>query len=545
VPEHSTALYDILTGIPHFFRESNGEIQELHLPESITLYHRRYCNSPEYSVIRKYVQINPCIMKIKFILVLLILLSSFGYAQNSNEEAGNVNVDSIINDLRMFIPEYLQIQNVPGASIALVNENKVIWAEGFGVANSITKKPVNTNTLFEVASISKVVTAYIALRLVDEGKLSLDRPLFSYLSREWMPYSVYQDSIKLRHALSHSSGLNKTKREIMFKPGSSYYYSANGFNLVKDVMEEVTGETLEDLAQRLVFKPLGMNNSSFVKKDNLVSVTSNGHIHAIVPIVIFGMMFLIQYLLVTLVGAVIIRLTTKSWKLRFKHKIIFIILSVLISTGILFLFLGEASLTEFAFTTFFAGLTSLSLFLLLVHAVKTLLSGTGLNKIYQRIISITWGLLLSGIFFLISLKIINLPVPKWPDYKPGAAGTLRTSPSDLALFMIEIADPRFLKAETSELLRTPQIKLDEDLSWGMGPGIFYSEEWYILWQWGQHIDFQSIMMICPEKQYGVIVCTNNDLLNPDVAFEIAQRAFRGNFESIRSAIHLGYDYREQ
>jgi CubicO group peptidase (beta-lactamase class C family) len=484
-------------------------------------------------------------MKTRLILVLLILMSSLVYGQNTQEEAGNVNVDSIINDLRMFIPEYLQIQNVPGASIALVNENKVIRAEGFGVANSITKKPVNTNTLFEVASISKVVTAYIALRLVDEGKLSLDRPLFSYLSREWMPYSVYQDSIKLRHALSHSSGLNKTKREIMFKPGSSYYYSANGFNLVKDVMEEVTGETLEDLAQRLVFKPLGMNNSSFVKKDNLVSVTSNGHIHAIVPIVIFGMMFLIQYLLVTLVGAVIIRLTTKSWKLRFKHKIIFIILSVLISTGILFLFLGEASLTEFAFTTFFAGLTSLLLFLLLVHAVKTLLSGTGLNKIYQRIISIAWGLLLSGIFFLISLKIINLPVPKWPDYKPGAAGTLRTSPSDLALFMIEIADPRFLKAETSELLRTPQIKLDEDLSWGMGPGIFYSEEGYILWQWGQHIDFQSIMMICPEKQYGVIVCTNNDLLNPDVAFEIAQRAFRGNFESIRSAIHLGYDYREQ
>jgi CubicO group peptidase (beta-lactamase class C family) len=483
-------------------------------------------------------------MKTKLILLLFVLMSSLGYGQNLQEERINVTVDSIINDLKMFIPEYLKIQNVPGASIALVNENKVIWAEGFGVSNSITKKPVNTNTLFEVASISKVVTAYIALRLVDEGILSLDRPLFSYLSREWIPYSVYQDSIKLRHALSHSSGLNKTKREIMFKPGSAYYYSANGFNLVKDVMEEVTGETFEDLAQKLVFQPLGMKNSSFVRKDSLVPVTSNGHIHAIVPVVVFGMMFLVQYLLVTLVGAVIIKLTTKSWKLRFGHKIIFITVSVLLSTGILFLFLGEVSLTEFAFITLFAGLASLSLFLLLVHAVKTMLSKTGLKRIYQRIISIAWGLLLSGIFFLISLKIINLPVPKWPDYKPSAAGTLRTSPSDLALFMIEIADPRFLKAETSELLRTPQIKLDEDLSWGMGPGIFYPKEGYLLWQWGQHIDFQSIMMISPEKQYGVIVCTNNDLLNPDVAFEIAQRAFRGNFESIRSAIHLGYDYRK-
>ena len=77
-------------------------------------------------------------------------------------------------------------------------------------------------------------TAYIALRLVDEGKLSLNKSLFSYLSKEWMPYSIYQDSIKLNHVLSHSSGLNKITREIMFKPGSAYFYSANGFNLVKD-----------------------------------------------------------------------------------------------------------------------------------------------------------------------------------------------------------------------------------------------------------------------------------------------------------------------
>jgi hypothetical protein len=115
-----------------------------------------------------------------------------------------------------------------------------------------------------------------------------------------MPYSVYQDSIKLRHALSHSSGLNKTKREIMFKPGFAYYYSANGFNLVKDVMEEVTGETFEDLAQRLVFQPPGMKN-----------------------------------------------------------------------TGILFLILGKSSLTEFAFITLFAAVASLSLFLLFVYSVKT------------------------------------------------------------------------------------------------------------------------------------------------------------------------------
>ena len=65
-----------------------------------------------------------------------------------------------------------------------------------------------------------------------------------------------------------------------------------------------------------------------------------------------------------------------------------------------------------------------------------------------------------------------------------------------------------------------------------------------LWQWGQHIDFQSIMMIYPDHNFGVVVCTNNDLLNPDVAVEIAHRALGGKIESIRWAIHLELNYRE-
>ena len=481
-------------------------------------------------------------MKNKLLLLSFVLFNSIGHSQNSSEVIRHDSAGAILTDLKKFIPEYMQIQNIPGVSIALVNDNNIIWADGFGYVNSITKKRVNTNTLFEVASISKVVTAYIALRLVDEVKLSLDKPLFRYLSKEWMPYSGYQDSIKLKHALSHSSGLRKTIREILFKPGSAYYYSANGFNLVKDVMEEVTGEKLEELAQRLVFQPLGMKNSSFARNEKLLTVTANGHIHATVPIVLFGILFLVQYLIITLIGALIIRLSTKSWKLKRIYKIIFIILSVIIITAILFLILGQNSMGEFACIILFAGLLALALFLILFCTGRMIILKTGLKKVYQRIIYIFWGLLLSGIIILISTRVINLPVPKWPNYNPGPAGTLRTSPSELALFMIEIANPRHLKTETAELLRTPQIKLDENLSWGMGPGIFYSQKGYALWQWGQHVDFQSIMIIYPESKSGVVVCTNNDLLNPDVALEIAQHALGENFNTIRKAIHLNYDY---
>jgi CubicO group peptidase (beta-lactamase class C family) len=481
-------------------------------------------------------------MKTKSLLLSFVLLNSICHSQNSSEVIRHDSVDTILTDLKKFIPEYIQKQNIPGVSIALVNDNNIVWAEGFGFVNSITKKRVSTNTLFEVASISKVVTAYIALRLVDEGKLSLDKPLLSYLSKEWMPHSVYEDSIKLKNALSHSSGLRKTTKEILFKPGSAYYYSANGFNLVKDVMEEATGEKLEELAQRLVFQPLGMKNSSFARNDRLLPFTANGHLHATVPIVLFGILFLVQYLIITLIGALIIRLSTKSWKLKRIHRIIFIILSVIVITAILFLILGQNSMGEFAYIILFAGLFTLALFLILFYTGRMIILKTGLKKVYQRILNVTWGLLLIGIIILISLRVVNLPDPKWPNYEPGPAGTLRTSPSELALFMIEIANPRHLKTETAELLRTPQIKLDENLSWGMGPGIFYSKKGYALWQWGQHVDFQSIMIIYPESKSGIVVCTNNDLLNPDVALEIAQRAMGENFNTIRKAVHLNYDY---
>ena len=187
-------------------------------------------------------------------------------------------LDTIITDLEIFIPNYMKNENIPGVQIALIQDGIIAWTEGFGVKNTITRKPVTSNTLFEVASLSKVVTAYMALKLVDEGEISLAKPLHNYLSKEWLPPSAYRDSIKLNHVLSHSSGIPKISKDIMFKPGTAYYYSANGFNLVKEVMEEVTEESFEELAQRLVFKPFGMKSSSFVKQDKLVQLAANGHL---------------------------------------------------------------------------------------------------------------------------------------------------------------------------------------------------------------------------------------------------------------------------
>ena len=124
------------------------------------------------------------------------------------------------------------------------------------------------DTVFEAASISKVIAAYAALVLVERGVLSLDEPVHHYLSQPWLPPSTYAEQITLRHLLTHTSGLtnqvNPVDKSIVFPPGERYEYSGVGFMYLQEVMEQVTGKSLEQIAQELVFEPLEMDSSSYV-----------------------------------------------------------------------------------------------------------------------------------------------------------------------------------------------------------------------------------------------------------------------------------------
>jgi len=128
---------------------------------------------------------------------------------------------------------------------------------------------------------------------------------------------------------------------------------------------------------------------------------------------------------------------------------------------------------------------------------------------------------------------------------PGAASSVRAPAGDMAAFLIELAHPKLLEPETAAEIRTPQIQLTSNLSWGLGPGILHGPEGEALWQWGQHFDFQSVMIIYPEHGLGVVLLTNSDLLNPDVAIEVAHRALGGQIESLLRASHLDFNYRPQ
>ncbi|MDH3648558.1 MAG: beta-lactamase family protein, partial [Saprospiraceae bacterium] len=259
-------------------------------------------------------------------------------------------VEVIIADLESYILEFIREQDIPGVGIALIRDGEVVWTEGFGIANVLTSEPITPETLFEVASNSKVVTAYIALRLVDQNLLSLDKPLNDYLPEPWLPPSEYRDVITLRHVLSHSSGLghSTTSRHNLFAPGRGYSYSAVGFQYLQVVIEQVTGQSLEQVAQEMVFAPIGMSSSSFVNRSEFTPRTANGHLHAILPAIAFAVLYLVSLVIVGFIGLVILRIRTGQWqptrRLLISTPTVAFVLSLLPA----FLLFGYSSLWEFA-----------------------------------------------------------------------------------------------------------------------------------------------------------------------------------------------------
>jgi CubicO group peptidase (beta-lactamase class C family) len=190
-----------------------------------------------------------------------------------------------IAKLQTDIPLLLQQADVPGLSIALIRKGKLVWSGAFGVSNADTKKPVDANTVFEAASLSKPVFAYAVLKLVDEGKLALDSPLNGYLGNN---YDVVNDDrinlITARRVLSHTSGFpnwrdnDRTKTLLIhFKPGEKFSYSGEGMVYLSKVVSKITGLRFEEFMQQYALRPLGMTASSYIWRNRYDSLKAYRH----------------------------------------------------------------------------------------------------------------------------------------------------------------------------------------------------------------------------------------------------------------------------
>lgn len=193
---------------------------------------------------------------------------------------------------RWSLSERMAHHHVPGVAIAVLRDGRIVHSAGYGVREAGTRDPVDGDTLFSVGSVSKVITAATTLRLVAQGRLSLDRDVNAYL-RSWQipASSIAPDAVvSLRMLMSHTSGLGvhgfadflpeepmpglpqildglppakNAPVRLVHAPGERGDYSGGGVMVEQLVLEDVTGQPLETVARAQVFDPLRMQRSSF------------------------------------------------------------------------------------------------------------------------------------------------------------------------------------------------------------------------------------------------------------------------------------------
>lgn len=202
--------------------------------------------------------------------------------QSARRSAGFADrTPRLIAALREFIPELMSHHEVPGLSIAVVRDAKIVWSQGFGVKSVTTKEPVDEKTPFAGASLSKAAFAYAVLKLCDKGRLKLDEPLWNYRPNLFLPDEPRSRQVTARMLLSHSSGLRgrPTDKVIRFEaaPGEKWIYSPLGYGYLQQIVEQLEGQGLEAFMQANLLRPFGMRSSSYDWSDYYERHAAQGH----------------------------------------------------------------------------------------------------------------------------------------------------------------------------------------------------------------------------------------------------------------------------
>lgn len=192
--------------------------------------------------------------------------------------------------VRTFLRDVVARDRVPGLAVALVDRDRTVFAEGIGARDRTRNIPATPETLFGIGSTTKSVTALAVLSLVDEGHLSLDDPVVSYLP------VAFDERVSIHHLLSHTSGapsngmanvllsrltgvaepgvpmsdraeflahVNEAIEERSFEPGSHFQYYASGYTLLGMVIETVTDRSYRSVVSERILEPLGMARTTF------------------------------------------------------------------------------------------------------------------------------------------------------------------------------------------------------------------------------------------------------------------------------------------
>jgi CubicO group peptidase (beta-lactamase class C family) len=244
----------------------------------------------------------------KFISIIILaaifnITSTKCYTQVNVNPTNNTEIPQTIDELKTKINGLLIKYQIPGAGIAIVSKDSLIYCGGFGFANMENKIPVTENTLFRMGSITKSFVALGFLKLVEEGKVGLQTPVTEIVPEidivnPWRK----TDPVRIVHLLEHTSGFHNSLKgynvsddpnislqqamkvvsdafKVQYRPGTIYHYSNEGYGLAGLILEKITGKRYEDYLEEVILDSICMETSTFrIIDENSMKLLAQGYL---------------------------------------------------------------------------------------------------------------------------------------------------------------------------------------------------------------------------------------------------------------------------
>ena len=219
-----------------------------------------------------------------------------------------VSIPAYADKLDNFIKAQLNKTRVPGLSLAIIQDGKIVKAKGYGITDKESKNPVKPSTLFQAGSVSKSVAALGALSFVENGKLELDEDVNAKLTTWKVPENEFtkHKRVTLREILSHTAGLtvhgfggyavvaqkptlvqilngekpaNSPAIRVDIAPGSAWRYSGGGYTVMQQMLMDITGTSFPELMWQTVLEPLNMTSSTYAQPlpNDIAQATATGY----------------------------------------------------------------------------------------------------------------------------------------------------------------------------------------------------------------------------------------------------------------------------
>jgi len=237
-------------------------------------------------------------MKCLIRFAVMIVATVVALSSSAEEIAATGKAVPELSGFDDWMQAFMREHNIPGGQLAIVRNGKLVYARGFGWADREAKEPVEPESLFRIASVSKPITAVAILKLVDQGKLKLDDKVLDHLKyephfEEGGKLDERWNQVTIRHCLTHTGGWDREKsydpmfqahrmaksmkidlpilpehviryqlgQPLDFEPGERYAYSNFGYCLLGRVIEKLTGQPYEKHVQDEVLRPLGITRA--------------------------------------------------------------------------------------------------------------------------------------------------------------------------------------------------------------------------------------------------------------------------------------------